>query len=1045
MRGWQAGWRAGLVWLGCAALVGAAENAPQSALAPPTAEGLKFFEERIRPVLVERCYECHSTGAKIVKGELLLDSRGGVLKGGETGPAVVPGNLDESLVLQALAWTGDFYDMPPSGKLPDSVLADFRRWVEMGAPDPRDAPPAAAPAKREINLEAGRRHWSFQPLAPVAPPPVKDAAWPQTPVDRFILARLEAEGLRPNPLVDRQRLIRRVYLDVVGMPPTPEEIDRFVADPDPRAYERLVDRLLADPRFGERWARHWLDLARFAESHGYEQDYDRPFAYAYRDFVIRAFNDDLPFDTFVAWQLAGDRLAPDNPEAWKATGFLAAGTHATQITANQAEKERYDELDDIVNTIGTSMLGLTIGCARCHDHKFDPIPSQDYYRLVSTFTTTVRSNYDVEIDAAETRRQRAAWEAAHAPKAAALAKFEQGPLRERFEKWLASRPALPETEWLALKAEKVSASGAYYTIVSFERQPDGSYLSSSVASPPNAYTFVARVPLEKVGALRLDVLPDDSLPSRGPGWHEDGGFTLKQVEVTATPIDPAAGKAKLPAGGKLKLSAARATFEEPKFPAASVVSSGAGWRTSSRPGQRQSLVLDLAEPLEVPGGVVLSVVLRFSEEQLRRHDLGRFRVSVSPGGTPPSLDGPVLPQEDYLLARETLAADAKARRPEGLDALRRVFAATDAEWRKLAADVDAHLQAQPHAKRQKVLVSSEGLPAIRLHTQGPDFYEKSYYLKRGDPNQKQGEATPGFLQVLSRPQGDAPSAATPPSAADTAAANPRVRLAEWITDRDQGAGNLLARVMVNRLWQHHLGRGLVATPSDFGATGAKPSHPELLDYLAGELVRGDWRLKPLHRLILLSAVYRQTTAIDEARARHDPENALCWRANRTRLDAEAIRDSILFVSGRLDPRMYGPGTLDEAMRRRSIYFTVKRSKLIPMMVQFDWPDSLQGVGRRVNTTVAPQALLLMNNPQVRAAAGDLARLVAPSASTPPDEAVVAVYRRALGRRPSAEELADAVEFLRAQAATYPGQDASHLALTDFCQAVFSLNEFIYPE
>ncbi len=437
-----------------------------------------------------------------------------------------------------------------------------------------------------------REHWAFQPLRHSVPPAVKDTGWCRTPIDRFVLARMETAGVAPNPAVDRRRLIRRVYFDLTGLPPGPEEIEAFVNDRDPDAYPKVVERLLASPQYGERWARHWLDLARFAESHGFEHDYDRPTAYHYRDFVIRAFNEGMPYDRFVKWQIAGDEYAPDDRLALTATGFLAAGVHSTQITKNEVERQRYDELDDQLATVGTAMLGLTIGCARCHDHKFDPIPQRDYYRLLATFTTTVRTEVELK--------------------------------------------PLP-------------------------------------GSPP------------------------------------------------------------------------------------------------PRPG---------AKPVPV-----------------------------------------------------------------------------------------------------KALICSEGLPAVRLHTQGGDFLPETHFLRRGDPNAKDGVATQGFLQVLLPSAGAEKRWQTAPPAGWRTSYRRRA-LAEWLTDVDQGAGRLLARVIVNRLWQHHLGRGLVATPSDFGSRGERPTHPELLDWLAAELIANGWQLKPIHRAIVTSAVYQEDSRLDEAKAAVDRDNRLLLAASR---------------------------------------------------------------------------------------------------------------------------------------------------------------------
>jgi hypothetical protein len=604
-----------------------------------------------------------------------------------------------------------------------------------------------------VGVETGRKHWAFRPLLAPAPPSVDDrVGWCRTPVDRFILAALAGRGLTPNDAADRRTLIRRATFDLLGLAPTPEEIDDFVRDPDPQAYEKLVDRLLASPHYGERWARHWMDVARFAESHGYEQDYDRPNAYPYRDFLIRAFNDDLPYDQFVRWQVAGDELAPNDPLALTATGFLGGGAFPTQLTEAEFESARYDELDDMTSTTGLAFLGLSVGCARCHDHKFDPIPSRDYYRLAATFTTTIRSEIDLAL----------------------------------------------------------------------------------------------------------------------------------------------------------------------------------------RPGDKPT----------------------------------------------------------------------------------------------------------------RVQVTSEGFPHLKHHADErgfPHFYKETYYLQRGDPNQKRGVAQAGFLQVLERDGKDESAWHVTPPSGWTRTSFRRAALAVWLTDTEHGAGHLAARVIVNRLWQHHFGRGLVATPNDFGAQGEAPSHPELLDWLADDLVRHGWQLKRLQRLIMTSAVYRQSGRFDEARARLDRENVFLWRQAPRRLEAEAIRDAMLQAAGLLDSRMYGPGTLDPNMRRRSVYFFIKRSQLIPMMMLFDWPEHLVSIGQRSTTTIAPQALLFLNSPQGRQYAEGLARRVQ---GRPPDTAVQAAFRIALGRVPGEAEKRLALDFLARQESVHRGTgrgDAPQRALADLCQALLSMNEFVYVD
>ncbi len=818
------------------------------------ARGLESFKSEVREILLKNCLDCH--GGKATKGEFDLTTREGLLREGTDGPNVIPGKAAESRMFRMVAHLAKPAMPHKAAKLPDGQIKAIAGWIDSGAPYDRPLVAGVAEKKdRGTVTDADREFWSFRPLAGAGPPVVKDGGWCRTPVDRFILAKLDARELRPNVQSPRRTLIRRATFDLTGLPPTPEEIEAFEADNRPDAYGSLIDRLLASPAHGERWARHWLDLARYAESHGYEQDYDRPFAYHYRDFLIRALNEDMPYDRFVRLQVAGDEFEPDNPQAMMATGFLGAGTHATQITANQVEKERYDELDDMAATTGTAFLGLTVGCARCHDHKFDPIPTADYYRLVATFTTTVRSEIDLDLDPESTRKARADYDQGGVLLEAERVRFERDTLPYRADAWLRSNPRLPR-------------------------------------------------------------------PSTG---------------------------------------AARLVFR---------------------------------------------------------------------------------------LVEDTLSVAETKRTPAQKALLAAWYRSTDAEWMALDRRLREHAASAPKPKNAvKAMVTSEGVPAIRFHTQGADFFEKTYLLKRGDLAQKQGEAAPGVLTVLNRAsEGEARWRATPPTGWRTSYR--RTGLANWMTDADRGAGQLLARVVVNRLWQHHFGRGIVATPSDFGAQGERPSHPELLDWLASELIRGGWRLKPIHKLLMTSAVYMQAAGDDPVRSRIDPENVLCWRRPHLRLEAEAIRDAMLAVSGTLDRTMYGPGTLDEGMRRRSIYFQIKRSQLIPLMILFDAPEGLVGIGQRSSTTVAPQALALMNNPHVRSYAAGLAGRVMPRLKESPSAAIASAYRLALGRPPEPDESVAALDFLLTQSERYRGDgqaDALGRALTDFCQSLMCLNEFAYVE
>ncbi|HEY7118535.1 MAG TPA: PSD1 and planctomycete cytochrome C domain-containing protein [Tepidisphaeraceae bacterium] len=1006
--------------------------------AKPLATAL--FTGDVRGILIQHCVKCH--GGEKTKGEFDLTTREGLLHPGQEGVNVVAGNSGASRLMKLIRHEDD-PEMPSKApKLPDDAIAKIAAWIDGGAP--YDKPLIEKGGVKRGHAEvtaADRQFWSFRPLPKeVAPPAVKESSWCRTDVDRFILARLEEKGIAPNGPADRRKLIRRAYLDLLGLPPKPEVVESFANDPDPRAWERVVDRLLASPQYGERWARHWLDLARFAESHGYEHDYDRLTAYHYRDFVIRALDEDMPYDRFVRLQVAGDEIEPNNPEALKATGYLAAGTHSTQITAATAEKERYDELDDMAGTVGTSLLALTVGCARCHDHKYDPIPTRDYYRLISTFTTTVRSELDIDTDPAGYQNQKREFDHKHQLLVDALAKFEKEQLPGRFDAWLASGAKAVVPKWVVLEMSAARSTGG----ATMARQADGSYLVSGKRPDWDDYVFTATTPLRGITAIKVEALADPSLPHGGPGRADNGNFALSDFSVTA--------KGANGQTAEVKLKNPRATFEQKGLPIAATIDPDgtSAWAVDPQFQRDHAATWELARPLDLGDGtgVTLTFTLKFHNNV--HHGMGRPRIAVTTAPPPATFDGEqgssVALDVNRILARPT-----DQRTSEDRTKLLVYYRSIDPEHHKLESAVREDLKHVPQPRKFKALVCSEGVTPLRLHTalpDIPDFYTKTYFLKRGDVSQKEGEAPSGFLTVLTRE----PDAAnrwrvTPPPGSKLSYR--RTALANWLTDVDQGAGALLARVIVNRLWQHHLGRGIVATPNDFGAQGTRPTHPELLDYLARQLIAGGWRLKPLHRLIMTSSVYMESTDSDEARASVDREDSLWWRRPISRLEGEAIRDSMLAVSGQLDPTMYGPGTLDESMRRRSIYFFVKRSKLIPMMMLFDWPDSLQGLGQRSSTTVAPQALALMNHPQVRSYAEAFARRILPAARNGSvEEAVTRAYLAALCRPPDAQELKDGAGFVREQAAEFAKAekgDGLEMAMTQFCQTMFCLNEFIYVE
>ncbi|MGF1583150.1 MAG: PSD1 and planctomycete cytochrome C domain-containing protein [Gemmataceae bacterium] len=988
-------------------------------------KGLALFKSHVKPILKSRCLRCHS--GRRTRGGLDLSDRKELLKGGDNGPVVIIGKAKKSLLYKMINHERKPF-MPESGeKLSTKEIAYIAKWIDLGAPydDPLGNRQIAKSWTQRVVQPDARQFWSFQPLQIVKPPKVNEP-WCQTDIDRFVFRKLQTKGLRPNPQASKRKLIRRAYLDLIGIPPTPQEVEAFVNNKSKDAYPQLIDRLLQNPHHGERWASYWLDLARFAESHGFEHDYDRRTAYHYRDFVIKALNMDMPYDQFVRWQLAGDELEPENPLANMATGFLAAGVHSTQITKNEVEKHRYDELDDKLHTTGTAMLGLSFGCARCHDHKYDPIPQADYYRMLSTFTTTIRTEVNLNLEPDAYNRAKAKFDKEHQPFVDALSKFEQEQLPARLAKWETSNKKLPS--WTILDITKAKSRGG----AKLTKQQDGSLLVTGKKPRFDTFTFNAETTQTNITAIRLEALSHPSLVRGGPGRASNGNFALTNFRMT---IRPKNGKGKAIVVG---LKNPRATFEQAGLPIRATIDKDgkSAWAIDPQFGKDHAAVFETTKPVGFAGGSVITMTLDFKNNA--NHSIGRPRFSITSEKVQPALQGPGLPSD----LRRILAIPRAKRNAQDSTQLLKWYSRIDPEGRKLHKRINDHLRQAPKPKMTKVLIASEGLPAVRLHTQGGDFFPKTYFLRRGDNNNKEGVANQSFLQVLmTSPEKEQHWQQDAPEGWRTSFR--RVAFANWITDTKEGAGHLLARVIVNRLWQHHMGRGIVATPSDFGDRGARPTHPELLDWLASQLIEGGWKLKPIHKLIMMSAVYRQSSDYQQDKAKVDPNNELYWQFRLRRLEAEAIRDSLLAISTALDKRMFGPGTLNEASRRRSIYFTVKRSRLIPMMQIFDAPQALTGVGKRPSTTISTQALLLMNNPHVRNWAKSFAKRVAGDSKVSTSEAVTNAYRIALCRPPTEKELAESVAFIRQQMATYPDANRRERAFTDFCQTMMCLNELIY--
>ena len=948
------------------------------------ASSQKIFSDEVRGILIDRCVKCH--GGKKTRSGFNLTTREELLLGGDQGVAVIAGEPNESPIIKYLRHTEEPFMPPKESRLPDPLIEKIEKWIALGAA--YDKPLLDNATKQNEGpmevTDEDRSYWAFAPLKTDFPSGAK--------IDDYVKTD---ESSSPRTLA------RRLYFDLTGLPPSPEEVNQFVNDNTPESHSKLVDRLLESKQFGERWARHWLDIARFAESHGFEQDYDRNFAFHYRDFVIRAFNENMPYDQFVRWQIAGDELAPSNPMAMMATGFLGAGVFPTQITISEAERVRYDAMDDMLATMGSAMLATTIGCARCHDHKYDPIPTKDYYRMLSAFTNTVRSDINIDIGSLDNKGNDELTQKIKRAKDARDDYANKG-LITAFRSWNKERlktktVSTKKPQWDILSPKSLLSQGG----ATFSSQSDGSHLASGKNPAFDKYTFITSAPTDNLRAFRLEALAHKSMKSGGPGRANNGNIALSDLKVTC-------------GGRPLKLANPRATFEQHKSLSVSAIiddNAKSAWAIDPQFGKDHAAIFEITNPQDCKAGEDLVFVLKF--ENNTGHNIGRLRLSSS-AHEPKILTFSKENASPEELATNQIDKLIKAAKGKFDNKLRtkllEIYKPLDEKWRELDNNF-TKLESEQKKTITKVMVCSDGnkVKPMRHHTSSgsiPNFYKQTHFLKRGDTRQKGEIATLSFLQVLTR--GNVPRPEKSRSA-----------IADWITDSENGAGHLLARVIVNRIWQHYLGKGIVATPNDFGFQGERPNNPALLDWLAHELIDKKWNLKHIHRTILNSDAYR---------------------ANRMprRLEAEAIRDNALAVSELMDKKMYGAGTLKEEMLRRSIYFKIKRTKLVPIMQSFDWPDSLTSLGKRSVTTTPSQALIFINDPNMRRLAEGFAKRIS-GKSDPIKEA----YQIAYGRLPSDIELSAAVAFIEKQQKSHDSN--KHKALSDFCGALMSANEFIYIE
>ena len=866
--------------------------------AGPSADGVAFFEQKVRPVLVEHCYSCHSAGAKKLKGNLFLDTRAGWMKGGDSGePTILPGKPEESLLMRSIRHQEPDLEMPPKKpKLPDAVIADLAAWIRMGAPDPREG-------KAEVK-RADKSWWSLQPN----PTDLNTSGG----IDDFIEAGLKAKGLAFNPPADPRTLIRRMTYDLHGLPPTPEEVENFVKDSQngTGAVKELVDRLLASPRYGEQWGRHWLDVVRFGESNGFERNFIIDDLWPFRDYVIRSINEDKPFDRFIIEHLAGDVIGRDDPQVEVGSAFLVAGPY--DDVGNQdvvAQKNiRAATIDDMITATGGAFLGLTLNCARCHNHKFDPIPAEDYYRVRAAFEGVVHGRRVVA-----TKAQREAFETAMKPLNAELAALTReraaldNTVDERARAELArQKPFRPKVDPHGTDESFAAVEARHLRFVIHRLSSDmaaraarsgGKLTEFRVWSPNGRNVALASNGTKAEGAK--SAVAEDFPEAYGPQYCIDG----------------ATGEAWF-IGSPAVLTL---TFAKPEKVERITFVNARGDRDTDESKVRG------ATPVEY-------------EVQVSMDGMNWKTVATDEGREPWS------PAHGIAKARSRVITPDETARLAGLE--------------KRIADVNARIARVP--KLPQIWAGNFVQPK-----------EKTFLHRGGDPMKPGAEVVPASLSILDG------TVKPYQLASDTTEGQRRLQLARWLVARENP---LTPRVLANRVWHYHFGTGIVDTPSDFGFLGGKPSHPELLDYLAARLVANGWRLKDLHREILLSKTYQQSAAWREDGSKADGNSRLLWRFPPRRLAAEEIRDTLLAVAGRLQLEpMGGPGfRLYKVMQnnvstyspldrhgqetwRRSVYHQNARASVVDVLTDFDFPDVAFAAPKRASTTSPLQALTLMNH------------------------------------------------------------------------------------
>lgn len=963
------------------------------------------YAKDIQPILAASCYSCH--GPQRAMGQLRLDNKTLAMKGGISGAAINPGHAQDSRIIHRVLGLHDEARMPMKGDpLTPQQIDLLKRWIDQGA----NWPDAEGEKKETASTATIQTHWAYLKPVHAQPPAVQNNAWVRNPIDNFILARLEKEGLKPSPEASKETLVRRLFLDLTGLPPTIKDVDSFVADQSPDAYDKLVDRLLASPHYGERWARPWLDMARYADTNGYEKDRRRAM-WKYRDWVINALNQDMPFDEFTIEQLAGDMLPDATNDQKIATGFHR-NTLLNQEGGIDVEEARWETIIDRVNTTSAVWLGSTLGCAQCHNHKYDPFTQKDYYRMFAFFDNV---DYHVEgegdrwiqepqldLPTPEQAGKRNELKAAIARLETTL-KTSTPELEAAQVNWEKEMTAF-ESHWTPLDPATFTSSDG----TSFTKNPDKSLLATGINPERDTYIVTASTELQNITGIRLEVLTDPSLPRSGPGRDPYGNFVLTGFTLAAAPVN------KTAAGQPVLFQKAQADNSYSGLEPKTIIETSAsnktrGWSIDATKDQtrlNRQAVFTTAKPVGFPGGTLLTFVLNQQAEDFNQ-GLGRFRLSVTTDPNPleivkiPARLRPIIKipaGERTEEQRKDLAAHYRSVAP--------LLQNTRDQLSKLREDMKALGIVNTGVMQER---ASYEWPSTFLRVRGA-------YLNKGE---KVYAAVPAVLPQLS--DGLMPN---------------RLGLARWLVSENNP---LTARVTVNRYWEQLFGRGIVETSEDFGSQGERPTHQELLDWLATEFIARKWSAKAMIRLLMTSATYRQSSASTPQLLERDPYNKLLARGPRFRLEAEMIRDVALAVSARLSEKVGGPSVFPqqpegiwdlpynddqwktsegEDAYRRGLYTFIRRTSPYPSFVTFDAPSREFCTVRRIRTNTPLQSLTTLNDPAFFDNARHLARRILNEGGADLNARLAYGFRLCTARAPKSTELNSLVKLYQKELANY---------------------------